>query len=257
MADRHGRNPQVPRAEPSRSSVACASPKSRSCRELLTFLARAGSLAGLHDSTSLGDHRCSVLGVPLAGRPHDREHGPPSAALHRPAEASAADRAGGPGVLGRAAARVDKMVRDGRYREAGDGGRVAPCGLRPLLEMALQAEKTAWPDRGWPGGPRSCPEDGERERVGCPADPRRTAEAGVQGLRADRLALHATRRAFTGPEAELAHVPPEPPGGDRGHGLVHGADSDPSASFTSGSRSGTPGARSCTGASRRVPQRHG
>ena len=47
------------------------------CLELLTFLARAGSLAGLHDSNSLGDHRCSVLGVPVAGRPHDRVRSSP------------------------------------------------------------------------------------------------------------------------------------------------------------------------------------
>ncbi len=79
---------------------------------------------------------------------------------------------------------------------------------------------------GWSGGPGSWPEDGARERVGRSADPRRVAEAGVHGLRAHRLALHAKARAFTGTEAELAHVPPEPPGGDGGHGLLHGADSD-------------------------------
>ncbi len=38
-------------------------------RELLTFSARAGSLAGLDVSTSLGDHRRTLLGVPVAGRP--------------------------------------------------------------------------------------------------------------------------------------------------------------------------------------------
>jgi hypothetical protein len=36
---------------------------------------------------------------------------------------------------------VGKMVRCGRHREARDGDRVAPSGLRPLLEAALQAEK--------------------------------------------------------------------------------------------------------------------
>jgi hypothetical protein len=41
-----------------------------------------------------------VSEFPVGGPPHDREPGPPSAALHRPAEASAADRAAGPGVSG-------------------------------------------------------------------------------------------------------------------------------------------------------------
>src|SRR6266508_4510727 len=139
-------------------------------RELLTFSARAGSLAGLHDSTSRGDHRRAFLGVPIAGRPHDREPRPPSAALHRPAEAPAADRGGGSVVLGRVAARVGEMVRCGRHREAGDGDRLAPRGLRPLLEVALQTGKVAWPGSGRTGGPRSYPEDGARERVGRSAD---------------------------------------------------------------------------------------
>jgi hypothetical protein len=42
-------------------------------RELLTLSARAGSRAGLHVSTSLGDRRRTLLGVSVAGRPHDRE----------------------------------------------------------------------------------------------------------------------------------------------------------------------------------------
>ena len=58
-------------------------------RELLTVSARTGSLAGLHVSTSLGDHRRTLLGVPVAGRPHDREPRPPPATIHRPAEPSA------------------------------------------------------------------------------------------------------------------------------------------------------------------------
>ena len=76
--------------------------------ELLTFSVEAGSLAGLHDSTPLGDHRRTLLGVPLPAGPHAREPRPPAATLHRSAEAPAADRAGGPGVLGRAASRVAK-----------------------------------------------------------------------------------------------------------------------------------------------------
>src|SRR3972149_3832869 len=78
-------------------------------RDSLTCSAGAGSLAGLHDSTSLGDHRRAFLGVPLAERPHDREPRPPPAALHRLAEASAADRAGGSGGLGCVAAGVGKV----------------------------------------------------------------------------------------------------------------------------------------------------
>src|SRR6266540_4380 len=86
--------------------------------ELLTFSVEAGSLAGLHDSTPLGDHHRTLLGVPVAAGPHAREPRPPAATLHRAAEAPAADWAGGPGVLGRAAARVGAMVRCGRDREA-------------------------------------------------------------------------------------------------------------------------------------------
>src|SRR6266540_2753964 len=162
----------------------------------------------------------------VAAGTHDREPCSPSATLHRAAEAPAADRAGGSGVLGNVAARVGKMVRCGRHREARDGDWLAPRGLRPLLEVALQTGKVAWPGSGWTGGPRSRPEDGARERVGRSADPRRVAEAGAQGLRAHRLALPATAGAFTGTKTELVHVPPEPPGGDRGHGLLRGVDSD-------------------------------
>src|SRR5512141_1688648 len=48
----------------------------------------------------------------------------------------------------------------------------------------------------------------------------------ITAIRAHRLALHTTARPLAGAEADLAHVPPEPQGGDRGHGLLHGADSD-------------------------------
>lgn len=179
---------------------------------------------------------------------------PPSAALHRPAEAPAADRAGGPGVLGRAAPAVVRMVRCGRHREARDGDWLAPRGLRAVLDVALQAEKVAWPGSGRPGSPRSCPEDGERERVGSSRDPRRVDEAGVQGLRARRVALHAAARPLAGAEAELAHVPPEPQGGD----VAMDFFTVPTATFRVlyvWFAIRHPDERSCTGASRRAPRR--
>src|SRR6266542_4291176 len=176
-----------------------------------------GSPRALTTRAPLGDRRRTLLGVPVAAGPHAQEPRPPAATLHRAAEAPAADWAGGPGVLGRAAARVGAMGRCGRDREARDGDRVAPCGLLAVLELALEAGKVARQGSGWSGGQGSCPEDGARERVGRSADPRRVAEAGVHGLRAHRLALHAKARAFTGTEAELAHVP-------RPEELKHGRD---------------------------------
>jgi hypothetical protein len=68
-------------------------------RELLTSSVGVGSLAGLHVSTPQGDHHRTLLGVPVAAGPHAREPRPPAATLHRAAEAPAADRPGGPGVL--------------------------------------------------------------------------------------------------------------------------------------------------------------
>jgi len=38
-------------------------------RELLTFPGKAASLAGLHDSTPLGDHRSTLIGLPVAAGP--------------------------------------------------------------------------------------------------------------------------------------------------------------------------------------------
>src|SRR6266542_1926183 len=122
---------------------------------------------------------------------HPREPRPQTATRHGSAEAPAADQAGGPGVLGRAAPRVVEMVGCGRHREAGDSDRLAPRGLRALLEVALEDGKAAWAAGRWPAGPRPGSEDGERERVGCSTDPRRVGEARGQGLRAHCVALHA------------------------------------------------------------------
>src|ERR1700694_1306406 len=107
------------------------------------FSVEAGSFAGLHDSTPLGDRRRTLLGVPVATGPHAREPRPPAATLQHVAEAPAADWASGPGVLGRAAARVGAMVRCGSNRGARDGDRVAPYGLMAVLEVALEAGKVA------------------------------------------------------------------------------------------------------------------
>jgi hypothetical protein len=113
-------------------------------RESLTISLGADTLAPLNASTPQGDDRRNTLGVLLAPGTRSREPGPAAATVDRPAEAPAADQTGGPCVLGRAAPSVVGMGGCGRHREARDRDRLAPRGLRTLLEVALEDGKTAW-----------------------------------------------------------------------------------------------------------------
>ncbi len=159
--------------------------------ELLTFSVKADSLAGLHDSTPLGDHRRTLLGVPGAAGPHAREPRPP-------AQLST--------VLQMRRQRIGLVDRAFRVVLRGVWARWSDAVVIVKPETVI-----GWHRSGfalywrWLSKQKRSPgraavgrevrdlvrEDGARERMGRSADSRRVAEVGVHCLRAHRLALHA------------------------------------------------------------------
>jgi len=107
------------------------------------------------------------------------------------------------------------------HRAAGHGGPVASGRVAPLLALEVAIP----PQRATAGGPRN-PGPGSahgsrQPDLGSTTSPRRTPEAGLRGLRADRLALHAQKAGPGRLGAEMDDLSPESPVRHCRDGLLH------------------------------------
>src|SRR5207249_1754613 len=144
-----------------------------------------------------------------------------SAATRRvegPLPAAAVDR-NGPNVLGLPIETMDELAAFAARGAAGDGGAVASAGISTLLGVEELAPIGSAHDQY--GIPRSDSADELRQSaLGCAKDPRRVAEARVDGVAGDGFEVHAP--ASTAAIAGMAHVFEESREGLDRVGFLHG-----------------------------------
>jgi len=129
----------------------------------------------------------------------------------------------GPNLLGRAVEALEELAEFSAGGGARDRGAVAPSGLQALLGM--EESTSTGSARDWEGIAGSDSADEPRQSsVGRTKNPRRTAEAGPNGLAGDGFEVYgpASKVAVT----DVAHVPEEPRDGPDRVGFLHGAHGD-------------------------------
>src|SRR5205814_285530 len=99
-----------------------------------------------------------------------------------------------PLLLDHSTERMAALVGCSGHCETGDGGRMASCGLSPVLALAIAAARR--PTQAERGDSDSHPPHGGREfGLGSTEGPRGTAEARLRGLRAHCRQISATHPA--------------------------------------------------------------
>ena len=110
----------------------------------MAFQRTPGKLLRPRVSAPLGDPDDVAAPVRREGGPPARSSCPPAAARLRGEEAPPDEQLRRSAVLGPAAPDLVALERGAADRETGHGGRLAPCGLCALLEVALQASAPRW-----------------------------------------------------------------------------------------------------------------
>jgi hypothetical protein len=167
-----------------------------------------------------------------------------------PRAAAAVDR-DGPTVLGVLIEGVEEVAAFAARGAAGDGRPMASAGISTLLGVEESAPIGSAHDQYGPS--RSDSADERRQSaVGCAPDPRRVAEARVDGLGSDGFQVHAEASAAA--VASVANIFSEPRPGSGGLGFLHRTYGDvPGAVCARGAepQPAAAGAFQCDGASDR------
>ncbi len=160
----------------------------------------------------------------FAPRPCARESGPATPTRGAPSpQAKASSAQPRPDPLGldavALAAGMDSSTED---RAAGDGDRLAPHRMAPLLDVEVtESVGSATVEPRSPG--TDCPNVDRQSSLGYRAHPRRTPQARVRGQQSIDTQVSMARSAAR-EESELANVPAESDQGHLGSGPVRGAD---------------------------------